>query len=200
MRALVIVVGIAVANQAHAQAPGETRPTTPSVMDSRFAVALELGALGLHRDVEGENTNDVSFGVAELAGRFRIVRSFEIGLSLWGGGATKGALGTGGLFIDGRYRFLADRPWNVFASLSLGAASVADKGASEREKAGRGALRLGVGVERRFGAFAIEAHLRILGISENDKFMPIDLPTPSDAMAADKLAGGALTIGGTYYF
>jgi hypothetical protein len=200
MRAsLIVVATLALTAPAHAQAPGEVRPApAPSVMAHRFAVGLELGALGLHRDVEG--ATDVSFGVGELAGRYRIVRSFELGLSLWGGGAMKGTLSTGGLFIDGRYRFLAERPWNVFASLSLGVVSVADEEAGEDAKAGRGALRFGVGIERRFGALAIEAQLRLMGVGENEKFMPVDLPTPNDAMASDKLSGGALTVGGTYYF
>src|SRR5687767_13715092 len=118
MRSLLVVVLLA--STAYSQAPGEVQPVAPaqepSVMDRRWAVAMSVGTLGLKPD--REDADNVSFGMLELAGRFRIRSWIEVGLSFYGGGATKGELSTGGVFIDGRYRFLAERPWNVYALLS----------------------------------------------------------------------------------
>ncbi len=200
-----VLLASLIAGTAYAQAPGEVQPVAPgamveaqpSVMDRRWSVALSVGSLGLHPDRDG--ADNVTFGMLELAGRFRIRSFVEIGLSFYGGGAAKGTLSTGGVFIDGRYRFLAEKPWNVFALLSLGVASVAADDATDDEKHGRGALRIGVGIERRFRALAIQAELRLVGIGENDKFEPMEL-TPNAEMAESKLSGGSLTIGGTFYF
>lgn len=191
---------IAVTTAAHAQPPGATSPAEapqpPSVMDRRWAVGASIGSLGLEPERDG--ADNTSFGIIELAGRFRIRRWVEVGLSLYGGG-TKGTLGTGGLYIDGRYRFVAERRWNVFALLSLGVASVAAEDASKDAKQGRGSLRLGAGVERRFRAFAIDLQLRLIGIGENKKLDIVPM-TRNEEMAELKLSGGSLTLGGTFYF
>jgi hypothetical protein len=197
-RAMIVVL---LAGTAYAQAPGEvapvSQPPAPSVMDRRWAVSLSGGSLGLKPD--HDNADNVTFGMLELSGRFRIRSWVEVGLSFVGGGATKGDLSTGGLFIDGRYRFLAENPWNVFALVSLGIVSVARSDATDDEKKGRGALRLGVGVERRFRVWAIQAELRLVGVGENKDFEPMTI-TPAMDMAKSKLNGGSLTIGGTFYF
>jgi hypothetical protein len=198
MRALLALV--ATATSALAQAPGEVQPVgapAPSVMARRWAVALSLGSLGLTPDRQGADT--VTFGVLELAGRFRIAPAIELGVSFTGGGAMEGELETGGLFVDARYRFLANRPWNVFALLSLGVVSVALDDAPDDAKRGRGALRLGFGVERRFRALALQAELRLVGVGENADYM-VEEPTPAAEVSRAKLNGGSLTIGGVYYW
>lgn len=199
MRALLIL--LATAGTAAAQAPGQVqlvpdaRPA--SVMDRRWSVSASLGSLGLRADRDG--ADNVSFGMLELAGHFRIRAFVDVGLSIYGGGATKGELSTGGLYIDGRYRFLAERPWNLWALLSLGVASAADKDGSDDAKRGRGSVRVGFGVERRFRAFALHAELRLVGIGENKDFTPAAI-TPNDEVAKSKLNGGSLTLGGSFYF
>jgi hypothetical protein len=193
------LVSLAVATVAHAQPPGEAQPQQPqppSVMDRRWSIHAGIGSLGLRPDRDG--TDNTSFGIIDLDGRFRIRRWIDVGLSLYGGG-TKGDIGTGGLYIDGRYRFLAERPWNVFALLSLGVASVSDKQATEDEKRGRGSVRIGVGVERRFRVWALDLQLRIQGIAKNKDVDTVPM-TLADDLAKSKLTGGSLTLGGTFYF
>ena len=196
MRAALLVVILA--GTAHAQAPGQVQPLEqPSVMDRRWAVSLSLGTLGLEPDREDAKT--VSFGMLELAGHFRIRPFIDVGLSIYGGGAGEGDLSAAGLYIDARYRFLAERPWNVWALLSIGVTSVAAEDQSDEAKQGRGSLRLGAGVERRFGAWGIHAELRLIAVGENTDFEPTEI-TPNNEMAKSKLNGGSLTIGGSFYF
>ncbi len=190
---------LAVTTVAHAQPPGEAQPQQPqppSVMDRRWAITAGIGSLGLEPDRDG--ADNTSFGIIDLGGRFRIRRSIEVGLSIYGGG-TKGDIGTGGLYIDGRYRFMAERPWNVFALLSLGVASVSDKEATEDEKRGRGSVRIGVGVERRFRAWSIDLQLRLMGIAKNKEVDTVPMTVAED-LAKSKLSGGSLTLGGSFYF
>jgi len=199
MRAALLV--LIVTGTAHAQAPGQVPPMQPppaeSVMSRRWSVSLSIGSLGLRPEREGADS--VTFGMVELAGKFRIRPFVDLGLSFHGGGAGKGDLSTAGLYIDGRYRFLAERPWNVWALLSLGVSSVAAKDQSDDAKQGRGSVRIGFGVERRFRAWAIHAELRLVGIGENKDFAPTEI-SPNDEMAKAKLNGGSLTVGGSFYF
>ena len=60
-------------------------------------------------------------------------------------------------------------------------------------------MRIGVGVERRFRAWAIHAELRLVGVGENKDFEPTEI-TPNIEFAKSKLNGGSLTIGGSFYF
>ena len=64
---------------------------------------------------------------------------------------------------------------------------------------------LGIGVERRFHHFALEAELRGVAISDKSKDdrMPVEMATaggPTTSAAAVKQSGGSLTIGASYYF
>lgn len=204
---LALAVVLAIAGDAHAQAPGQVNPQlapppppAPStVMQRRWAIAASIGSETLQAKADG--APKVPFAVIEVALRLRVVRAFELGLSFTGGGATEGDLTTGGLYLEGRYRFLADNPWNLFALASLGVASVAPKqGSSDTEKQGRGSLRLGGGIERRFGAFALEATLRLVGIGKNED-VPMAVPATNDnAMTRLGVSGGTISIGALYYF
>ena len=199
MRAALILVMLA--GTAHAQAPGEVMPQPvprePSVMDRRFSISAAIGPLGLKpKDTDRES---LTFSMLELGGHFRIRPFIDVGISFYGAGATKGELSTGGLFLDARWRFLAERPWNLWALLSLGVASVAHEDQSEAAKQGRGCVRLGFGIERRFRAWAIHGELRLVGIGENKDFEPMGT-TLNDEMADRELSGGSLTFGGSFYF
>ena len=200
VRASLIVVVMLMARVVYAQAPGEvgSQPPAPGVMTKRWAIGAALGSESLTAKVDG--APHVGFGVVELAGRFRIRRDLEVALSFVGGGAMKGELTTGGLYVDARYRFRAEQPWNVFALAGLGVVSVARKDGSDVEKKGRGSLHLGGGVERRFGAFALAAELKLVAIGKHAAVPPVEPPTLSYEMARYAVSGASLTLGATYYF
>jgi len=209
---LALAVVLAIAGDAHAQAPGQVDPQaappappaaaptpSPTVMQRRWAVAASIGSETLQAKADG--APKVPFGVIEVALRLRVVPVFELGLSFTGGGASEGDLTTGGLYLEGRYRFLAENPWNLFALLSLGVASVAPKeGSSDTERQGRGSMRLGGGIERRFGAFALEATLRLVGIGKNEEVPLAAPPTNDNAMTRLGVSGGTISLGALYYF
>src|SRR6185503_923695 len=100
-------------------------PAPSTVMQRRWAIAASIGSETLQAKADG--APKVPFGVVEVALRLRVVPAAELGLSFTGGGAAEGDLTTGGLYLEGRYRFLAENPWNLFALASLGVASVAPK-------------------------------------------------------------------------
>ena len=198
MRALCVVVLIA--GIAHAQAPGQTpqQAAAPSVMDDRWAVALGLATEGLKPRTPG--AQNVQFAGLELGGRFRYRPAIEFALSLVLLGS-KGDIGSGGLWADFRYRFYAERPWNPFALVGLGVQSAAGKNDGDTATKGRGALRLGGGIERRFGSFAAFAELKLVSIAHNP-----DVVEPATGISNQYLlerygdGGLELSLGGTYYF
>ena len=201
MRVLVLLVVLS--RVAFAQAPGQM-PAAPApapdavpVMADRWAVGLAIGSLGLTPQTSGAATT--SFGMLELGGRWRVLPAIEIGLSLFGGGSDPN-LSASGLFADFRYRFRADRPWNVFALAGIGVVSAGDKDGTSDEKAGRGALRAGVGVERRFAHLALEAELRLVAVAKHDGLPMSDIESTSYNLERYGLRGGSLTFGANYYF
>ena len=135
------------------------------VVGTRWAVGLALGGESLTPTASASTSESV--GYLEAYGRFRVVHNTEIQLALDLGGRSDANLGA--LFLDVRYRFNPDDDWRWSLGGGLGVASVAaPTGASDAEKKGRGALRFGGGVERRLGAFAIMAELRLTLIAKND--------------------------------
>ena len=93
-------------------------------MDKRWAVGLSLGsATFVAKEVASPK---VTFGVAELAVRYRFRPALEVDLALIGGGAMKGELSLAGIYFDFRYRFIAEQPWNAVRPAALGAAVVVD--------------------------------------------------------------------------
>jgi hypothetical protein len=202
-----LLVVVALAGTARAQAPGQTAaqpapapPTAPpaGVMASRWAVDLALGGASLRPKGASEGTG---FGVLGLAGRFRLRPAMELALGLaFGGGNRDGVdLSMGALYAEFRYRFLAEQPWNVFVLGGLGAGSVARRSSTDPERQGRGMLRLGGGVERRFGSFALEGTLSGIAIAENPDLRATGAPDIGYAFARYGVSGLALTLGATYY-
>lgn len=192
-----VVVVLLAAATAHAQAPGQVPPppTTPSVMIDRWAVGLAIGTASLTPQVAG--APHTGFGLLALAGRFRIYPRFEVELELELGGA-KGNLAYGGLSADARYRFLVGEPWNWFLLGGLGVTGVHASNATGVDAKGRGSIRIGAGVERRFDRFALGAELRLLAIGANDA--AADDGTLAAAFAHDGVSGVSITVGGSYYF
>jgi hypothetical protein len=168
-------------------------------MDKRWAINLSFGSQTLTPDVA--DAPKVAFAIVELSGRFRIRPHIELGLFFAGGGAMKGTLSSGSAFVDFRYRFMAERELNLFGLVGLGVVSAAQKDAGEVEARGRGALRLGGGIEWRFArAWAAAAELRLLGVGENPE---VPAPSPEHLnyqVARYALSGGSITLGATFYF
>jgi hypothetical protein len=197
---------------AAAQAPGATAPppsgsvllVPPSapppsaVMQRRWAVTLGVGWETLA--VKTEPMPRTAMTLLELAGRYRIRRPLELGVSFIAGGAMKGELDTVRLYVDGRWRFLAEQPWNVYARVSLGIAAVANDQANKQERAGRGSLQLGGGVERRWRWFGVSAELRLVGVGENPDAPTPAMVTPASQFARNKVSGGSFAIASTFYF
>ena len=164
----------------------------PGVMANRWAIDVGLGVQSLKT-----NDNDIGFVTYEIGARFRIIRSLEIALTIAAG--ANHADSFGGLWADVRYNFMAERPWNVFAYFGLGVGSASAKDADSDDSHGRGALRLGAGIERRFDVFSISAELRVLGFGANNQSTPVDT-SPESELAAESASGIGLVIGSTYYF
>ena len=207
--------------RAVAQAPGEVvadeaaappvviqvaRPAT--VMDDRWAVGLSLGSMSLTPDGSHDHTG---FGIGELAVRFRATPHLELEASAGGGreqldNGDQGDLEVNTAAVALRYRFNPEGAWNWFVMGGLGGASVTfhDATSQARDDATHALAMLGVGVERRFRHFALQAELRGVSIASghtDDKMAsaaPAAVTPPSPA--STKLTGGSLTIGASYYF
>jgi hypothetical protein len=223
------------AGSAFAQAPGEMPaappppPSSPapampdpcarpSVMAHRWAIGLSVGGYSVASPeaIEGESSQ---FRVAELAVRYRATRRIELELAMFGGREvlednTEGDLATGSVTLALRYRFRPERRWSWFLMAGLGGTVVAphQSTADEREGATRPLGMLGIGVERRFRRFALQAELRTVGIGPREDAMdpvpvadggvPQPLPRLPGAavMHAEQLSAGMFTLGASYYF
>ena len=139
-------------------------------------------------------------GCSSCRAGFDSARILEVALTLDGGGGSNNSYSTGGMCADFRYRFMAEQAWNVYALAGLGFASIAAKDATDPEKKGRGLFRVGGGVERRFGAFAIEAELRLFGVAQNKDLAVQAPPTTNSELAHDGVSGASLTLAGSDYF
>jgi hypothetical protein len=227
-----LVVGLP-AGSAFAQAPGEVvapaddasappayeqpapmviQIARPSVMDDRWSVGLSLGSMTLSPDGSHDQTG---FGIGELALRFRATPHLELEASAGGGrqqldNGDPGDLQVNTAALALRYRLFPESAWNCFVMAGIGGASVTfhDATDQQRDDATHALAMLGVGVERRFHHFALQAELRavsIAGSHPDDKMAesaPVSgtITTPSPSPATDKLTGGSLTIGASYYF
>ncbi|HEX4452982.1 MAG TPA: outer membrane beta-barrel protein [Kofleriaceae bacterium] len=168
-------------------------PAPASVMANRWALSVGLGAQSLKA-----SDDNIGFLTYELGARFRIIRPLEVALSI-AAGANR-ADSYGGLWLDVRYNFLAERVWNVYATIGLGLASAAEKNADDNDGHTRGSFRFGAGVERRFDVFSLSAELRVLTMSSNPNADSVEFNSPDSELASDSSAGLGLVIGATYYF
>lgn len=197
--ALAFLAQIAQAQPGMTPAQLQPQSPSPSVMDRRWSVSLAIGSQGFEQKDEG--VSKIDMGVLDVGARFRIRPAIEVGLGLVLGGTDDPAeASTGGLFADFRYRFLAERRWNIYAGVGLGVVSLASKDATEDAKKGRGAFRLGVGLERRFRAFAIHADLRFIRVAQNKDLPRPEFPDPTWQFSRYGLAGASLSVGGALYF
>ncbi|MEJ7599496.1 MAG: hypothetical protein WKG01_16430 [Kofleriaceae bacterium] len=216
----------------YAQPPPAVVVASPAVspLAQRWAIGLSVGGMGIHPD-DGEYDNNYdssesSFRIAELAVRYRASRRIELELSLGGGrevvegsdGSEDGELAMGSVTFAARYRFCPEQRWNWWLMAGLGGTVVAPHVSTEdeRDAATRPHGTFGVGLERRFRRFAIQAELRGVAMgpsngsddyaSPPDRPLPLPSPAPSPELTAgqatqsEELGGGAFTIGASYYF
>jgi hypothetical protein len=224
------------ATAAHAQAPGEIVPVAPegtcdapcgcrpiavreSVMDHRWALGLSVGSMNLRP--RGESEDKTEFTIGELALRFRASPHLELELSAGGGREQldddrQGDLEVATIAIAARYRFNPEGAWNWFLMGGIGGGSVTFRDATdqERDDALHPLALLGIGVERRFHHFAIQAEARVVAIGDKHHDDAMDLPArggevaamattvtpPTTTSPSARLGGGAITIGASYYF
>jgi hypothetical protein len=215
-----------------AGAPGNVAPVAANpcgygcgaardVMQMRWAIGLSVGSMGLAQD--GTTDAPTQFGVGQLSLRYRAARHVELELAL-GGGNEKLMDGSDGdrqiqtASLGLRYRFAPDQNWNWWIMGALGAVTIASQYASdqERQDSQRPMGELGLGLERRFEHFALQAEVRAAGTGEtraeqNGYAMPVSgtvgtgmVGTPKDPgyyqPVRDTLSGGTFTIGASYYF
>jgi hypothetical protein len=197
---------------APAPAAAPAAPCRESVMANRWSIGLSVGSMSLAPDSAPER--ETQFAVGELALRFRATRRFELELSLGGGREQTADNQQGDLLVtaaalSARFRFRPEAAWNWFVMAGLGGAAVTRHDASdqEREEATQPLGMLGIGIERRFRHFALQAEARAIGIGDESRddvmvqgaadaeMRIVDGPQPVQPQA-----GGALTLGLSYYF
>jgi hypothetical protein len=221
---------------AHAQAPGAMEPTgapgmtEPQVttnpcgmryaqvnpMANRFAVGLSLGNMTVSSEDAPEGT-ETEFRGAELAIRYRLTRRWELMLAFAGGreyveaADTEGDLATDSVTFGARFRFMPERKWNWFLTAGFGSTVIAHHESSkeERDALARPHAMFGIGIERRFRRFALQAELRGMSIGPReamDVTQPVrpdgrePVPPATTTTASDELASGSFTVGASYYF
>jgi hypothetical protein len=233
-----LALALALAPLAHAQAPGEVsaqpvvmvpesacvacgcnRPET--VMSRRWSVGLSLGSMTLAPDAAPDDKT--AFAIGELALRFRATRHLELALAVGGGRERTaddedGELSVSTALLEARWRFFPEHAWNFYAMAGLGGASVTRHDATDQERsdATQPLAMLGVGVERRFRHFALQAELRAVGMGNRDddarvmldgeaglaasaaptSMTTVESPAPVD----EKRGGGSFSVGLSYYF
>lgn len=202
---------------AYAQAPGEAvpapyyQPPQPppgeyAVMAHRFAVGVNIGGYSVAPSNADSDKTSTDFSTAELSVRYRITPRFELELLLSGGreileDGSDGDLAMGGATLAARYRFRPQQPWNWWLVGGIGGTVIESHTATkqQRDDATRGHLAVGVGLERRFNHFALNAEFRMMGLgprSDSDTMEVI----ADDVRRAESLSAGQLTLGASLYF
>lgn len=219
----------------YAQPPGPApaNPCTTAavpVMARRWSIGLSIGQLGLSPEEAPEGT-EAEFRIAELAIRYRASRRLELELAMSGGREVladnlEGDLATGSVTLALRYRFRPEQRWSWWVMGGLGGTVVAPYQSTEAEREGatRPLGMVGIGVERRFRRFALQAELRGMGVGPREDAMGGDdvpvtggggtggggtggtppptgrLPASFATTHAEELGGGMFTLGASYYF
>jgi hypothetical protein len=223
MKLGLVVAPLLLAGTAFAQAPGdyygdasvappgmapaapEYIPPPPPVRAQRWSVGLNVGNMGLAPHMQPDN--ETEFSLAQLALRYRPWRHLEIELVL-GGGSEQAPDGYAGdrelseAVLSLRYRFNPKRNWNWWLSAGMGSLAVTYVGASDEEHdaAQQSTLQFGVGLERRWSRFALQAELRAVGVAPNDTMDKCANAYDVCGGSRDGWAGGQFTLGGSYYF
>ena len=218
---------------AHAQAPGETyyaqppsetAPVAPVVvapshrnpMAHRWAIGLQIGGMGISQEDAPEDT---SFATGEINVRFRATRRLEIFLAFTGGRQQidtadgedrEGDLAMDQVTLGARFNFRPAHRWNWYLMAGIGSTLIAHHETPEevRDDLRRPHGMFGIGLERRWTHFALQAELRGISVGEHEDgamTLPAD-GAPRDpggadfAMSNEELGGGQFTLGASFYF
>lgn len=196
-----------------------------AVMAHRFSIGLSVGHLALApKDAPDARSR---FGIGELSLRYRVGLHLELEAAMGGGreqlsDGSKGDRELGEVVFAARYRFAPAQRWNWWLMGGLGGITVAAHDATDqaRKDASRGQVQLGIGVERRFERFALQAELRAIGVARDASKDGADAmagtvnaatgpapspmtttpPPPTSTSTLGGQSGGQLTIGASYYF
>ncbi|MGE0549115.1 MAG: hypothetical protein AB7R00_18735 [Kofleriaceae bacterium] len=195
---------------AAAQAPGEMAPspvpTAPQIVVAapklhRWSIAVGVGAMGL----APKNAPDAQadFTIAEIAIRYLAGKNFEIELGASGGrqqleDGSEGDLAMGSVMLAARYHFRPRQTWDWWLMGGLGGMVVAPHNSSDEqlEQAQRPAGVLGIGIERRFDRFAIQAEARAVAAAETEAEREMSVYGEQSGA----YSGGLITVGVSYAF
>jgi hypothetical protein len=192
-------------------------PVAPaeSVMRHPWSLGLSLGSMALAP--EHDRDDEIHFAIGELALRYRATPELELEVSAGGGRQRvddhEGDLVVGQVMLAARYHFFPEARWSWFLTAGIGAVAVTreDPTDDEIDDATRPAAMVGIGVERRFHHFALQAEARAIGVGnrhdlddDDDRagFAPTAMAvSPTTPIERDeRQAGGSLTLGLNYYF
>jgi hypothetical protein len=182
---------------------------TPAPAVHRWSIGVGIGGMGLAPKHNPEAKAD--FAIAELAIRYQVGRHLQLELGGAGGrqqleDGSEGSLAVGTIMLAARYRFRPEQAWNWWLMGGLGGIIVARHDASDEEldHARRPAGTLGIGLERRFNRFAIQAEARGIAAAETEQEREaMDLPVRGGVPVMSNnppYAGGLFTLGASYYF
>jgi hypothetical protein len=182
-----------------------------SVMSNRWSLGFSAGSMALAP--EGSPDDKTTFAVGELDLRFRLTPHLELEASIGGGRERtadnqRGDLEVTTVALAARYRFMPEQPWNWFVMAGFGGAAVTRHDATDQERndATQPLGMLGIGLERRFHHFALQAEARAVGLGKSTKDTmstePAAMSTITPTPTTDPLqrSGGLITIGASYYF
>ena len=231
-----VPAALALPATANAQAPGETYYAQPpsqtapapapivvattgrDPLAQRWAIGLQLGGMGISPD---DAMEDTEFQTAELNVRFRATRRLEILLAFTGGRQTiedaygdqqEGDLAMDMVTLGARFNFRPASRWNWYLMAGIGSTLIAHHETPEeiRDELRRPHGMFGIGIERRWTHFALQAELRGISVGEpedSDEVMPVrpdgsrePAPSVDFATTDDELGGGQFTIGASFYF
>jgi hypothetical protein len=187
-----------------AQAPGATPPSPAPLSVKRWGVGVSLGSALLEAlpgptDPPGPNPKH-SFGQIGLSGRLRITPVWELELALEGGNSSASQLAFGGVWLDVRWRPVPDTRWQGYLVAGIGSATASGTSPTDAERKGRGAGRIGGGIERWLGNFVLALELRGIAVSDNSAVTPSSSPSDGSRFAKDTVHGVSVSLGAAYYF
>jgi len=169
----------------------------------RWSVAVAAGTMSLHPQSSPDATS-TEFSIGELAVRYRGWRHLELELAFAGGtqqlpDGSDGTLKIAHVTAAARYRFNIEQHLNWWLLAGLGGTTVAPQDApnDQVKAAQRGHALLGIGLEYRWQHFALQGEARAIATGPTDAEQMTADATGTDAPG---LSGGAVTVGGAYYF
>jgi hypothetical protein len=195
----------------------ELPPPPPPPRIRRFSVGLGIG----HMSLAPHNAPDMNtdFGLGEIAIRYLLGRHLELELQLAGGDEQRdnNEPATQSVFegvLGARWRFSPQARWNWWLMAGMGSLTVSPKDSTsdQRKALEQSTLQFGIGLERRWTRFAIQAELRAVGVKANDDTsvqsdikppppeMGTTYPYAPETSGAVGRKGGMFGVTANYYF